>query len=300
MSKRESAIRQQQIIRKLQNIKRATFEEIHDFLLRQSEALDYNLDISIRTFQRDIRDIQEIHRVYIKYNRSGKYYFIEDDDDSEINNRALDAFDEYNALKLIEHSKQYIYFDGRQTTRGSEHLHGLLHAIKNRLQVSFTYQKFYEEQVSQRTVAPLALKEFKNRWYLIAHKVSNKEIRTYPLDRISDLEISKNKFQKDPNFDLKQMMKYSFGIITPSDKKPEKVILSFHPFQGKYIKSLPLHETQKILIDNEKELRISLDIHPEHDFKMEILSLGDTVKVLEPKKFAKELKDTYRAALEQY
>jgi predicted DNA-binding transcriptional regulator YafY len=300
MSKRESTIRQQQIIRKLQNIKRATFDEIHDFLMRQSEALGYNLDISKRTFQRDIQDIYEIHRVNIEYNRSGKYYFIENDGDSDINNRALDAFDDFNALRLIEYSKQYIYFNNRHTTRGSEHLHGLLHAIKNRLQISFTYQKFYEDEPSQRTVAPLALKEFNNRWNLIARKISDGKIRTYPLDRISDLEISKKKFQNDPIFNLKQMMKYSFGIITPIDKNPEKVVLSFQPFQGKYIKSLPLHETQEILIDNDEELRISLFIFPEHDFKMEILSYGDTVKVLEPKKFAKEVQETYKKALEQY
>jgi predicted DNA-binding transcriptional regulator YafY len=66
------------------------------------------------------------------------------------------------------------------------------------------------------------------------------------------------------------------------------------------VKSLPFHETQKILVDNENELRISLNIFPAHDFKMEILSLGDRVKVLEPKWFAKEIKDTYTKALEQY
>jgi predicted DNA-binding transcriptional regulator YafY len=76
--------------------------------------------------------------------------------------------------------------------------------------------------------------------------------------------------------------------------------LSFTPFQGKYIKSLPLHETQQILIDNEKELRISLHIYLMPDFKMEILSMGENVKVLEPKWFAEEIKGHYKAALERY
>jgi len=70
--------------------------------------------------------------------------------------------------------------------------------------------------------------------------------------------------------------------------------------QGKYIKSLPLHETQKILIDNDKELRISLEIYLTYDFKQEILSYGENVKVIEPKHFAEELKETYLAALEKY
>jgi predicted DNA-binding transcriptional regulator YafY len=96
------------------------------------------------------------------------------------------------------------------------------------------------------------------------------------------------------------MLKHCFGIIIPSNEKPQEIVLSFDSFQGKYIKSLPLHETQKILVDNADELRISLNIYPTHDFKMEILSLGENVKVLEQKRFAKEIKDSYRSALEQY
>ena len=49
--------------------------------------------------------------------------------------------------------------------------------------------------------------------------------------------------------------KYCFGIISPNDYKLENVILSFNVFQGKYIKSLPLHDSQQILIDNDVELR---------------------------------------------
>ena len=85
-----------------------------------------------------------------------------------------------------------------------------------------------------------------------------------------------------------------------ADEKPQNVVLSFLPLQGNYIKSLPLHETQKILIDNEKELRISLNIHITNDFKMEILSYGENVKVLEPQSFTDELRKTYSMALKQY
>jgi len=47
-------------------------------------------------------------------------------------------------------------------------------------------------------------------------------------------------------------------------------------------------------------LRISLHIYLTHDFKMELLSYGETVKIIEPKRFVKEMKETYRAAIEQY
>jgi hypothetical protein len=58
------------------------------------------------------------------------------------------------------------------------------------------------------------------------------------------------------------------------------VILSFGPFQGKYIKSLPLHNTQEIIEDTDDELRIRLTLYLTHDFLMELLAYGDTVKVI--------------------
>jgi predicted DNA-binding transcriptional regulator YafY len=204
----------------------------------------------------------------------------------------------YNALRIGEQNLQHVFLEKRQA-QGTQHLFGLLHAIKNRVRISFEYQKYYRDHVSKRTVAPLALKEFKNRWYLFARDYHDGRVKTYALDRMANLEFLKTKFPKI-DFDLSQMLKHCFGIIVPSDEKPQKIILSFNQFQGKYIKSLPLHETQEILIDNDNELRISLNIYPTHDFKMEILSLGENVKVLEPKNFVKEVKDSYSKALKQY
>jgi predicted DNA-binding transcriptional regulator YafY len=94
--------------------------------------------------------------------------------------------------------------------------------------------------------------------------------------------------------------KYCFGIIAPNADKPSEVILSFDPFQGKYIKSLPLHATQEIILDTDDELRIRLTVYLTHDFLMELLSYGDTVKVLQPTQLIDELKEIYKRVLEKY
>jgi predicted DNA-binding transcriptional regulator YafY len=88
--------------------------------------------------------------------------------------------------------------------------------------------------------------------------------------------------------------------MAPNAEKPSEVILSFDPFQGKYIKSLPLHETQDIIKDTDDELRLRLTLYLTHDFLMELLSYGDTVKVIKPKRLAMELKHIYTSALKQY
>lgn len=181
---------------------------------------------------------------------------------------------------------------------------GLIHAIKNKLEIHFSYHKFWEDQPTDRTVAPLALKEFKNRWYLIARDLkpgtSSHSVKTFGLDRIKALDITGNKFKDIGYFNLDEAYKYCFGIISPNDEEPQEVILSFDPIQGKYIKSMPLHESQQILVDNNNELQIKLLLYVTYDFEMELLSYGKYVKVLKPDSLVEEMKSRYANALANY
>jgi predicted DNA-binding transcriptional regulator YafY len=298
MSKKESFSRYFLIIKKLQK-KPASLAEIFDYLEKESAFKDYDFTISKRTFQRDLDDIKTIFDIFIQYDFSKKVYFIEDRGRQEITDRILEAFDTFNALNLSDRLSNHIHFEKRKP-QGTEHLYGLLHAIKNKVQVSFTYQKFWEEELSSRTVEPYALKESKNRWYILANDLKDKQVKTFALDRITDLEISNKRFQIPANFNVNEYFKYSFGIISPNEMKPEEVILSFDPIQGKYIKSLPLHESQLILTDNEEELIIKLNIFLTHDFLMELLSFGDSVKVIKPESLISELKTTVKNVLRLY
>jgi predicted DNA-binding transcriptional regulator YafY len=114
------------------------------------------------------------------------------------------------------------------------------------------------------------------------------------------LEISHRKFLVPDDFNANKFYENYFGIISPKDEKPDEIILSFDSFQGKYIKSLPLHTLQEILIDNEAELRVKLRICITHDFVMELLSHGDSVRVISPEKLIKELKEIYNNVLNFY
>ncbi|MDR1592352.1 MAG: WYL domain-containing protein [Prevotellaceae bacterium] len=172
--------------------------------------------------------------------------------------------------------------------------------MNNHLQSSFDYQKFYADNAETKTVNPMSIKEFKYRWYLWAETIMHKNIVCYGLDRMSNLQISAETFLPPANFNLAERLRYCFGIISPNAAESSEVILSFEPFQGQYIKSLPLHHTQQILIDNEKELRISLKIFITFDFVQELLSYGKAVEVIQPQSLIDELKGIYEKALGKY
>lgn len=298
MAKQESIMRYNLIIKKLRN-NYSTFKEIANYLSLESEIQGFDFNISKRTFHRDLADIRTIYNIDIQFDYSRMLYYIDTDLYSTVSERILEAFDTFNALNISDRLSDYIHFDNR-ATQGTENLYGLLHAIKNKVQIIFSYQKFRGDEISQRTAEPYAVKESKNRWYVLARDLKDQEVKSFALDRLSKLEITKRNFQFPQDFDVKEHYKHSFGIIGPDDGKPEEVILSFQPFQGKYIKTLPLHPSQEIIIDNEDELRVKVKVYLTHDFLMEILSLGENVKVLKPKRLIKQLSLSLKNTLQQY
>ncbi len=298
MSKREYFLRYSLILKKLQR-GTASFQDICNYLLRESELLDVDLTISKRTFQRDIAEIRDIFRVDIQYDASRKVYFIVEDQKPDITSRMLEAFDMFNALNLTNDLENFVHFEKRKP-QGADHFYGLLHGIKNHFVIRFNYLKYYEGEISKREVEPYALKEFKSRWYLLAKDLKDEKTKTFGLDRIAELEIGKKRFEWPLDFNVNKLFENSFGIINPTDGKCEEVTLSFEAFQGKYIKSFPLHHSQQVLEDNEDETIIKLSVNITYDFVMELLSYGDRVKIISPASLKKSICENYANALNQY
>lgn len=193
-------------------------------------------------------------------------------------------------------------FEPRKS-RGLENLHGLIHAIKNHKILSFTYLNFWTGEKSDRTAEPYALKDFEHRWYLLAKdslpKNGEKIMKTFALDRISDLDIKPKSFHRE-EYSVTEAFENSFGIIAPNGEKPQQIVLWFDAHQGNYIKSLPLHHSQEILKDDENGLEIKLFLVPTFDFKQAVLSYGERVKVLKPESFRKELRSEIENMMKFY
>lgn len=298
MKKQEGILRYSLIINKLRK-QAADYEEIADYLELESNIQACDLHISKRTFQRDLNEIRNIYNIDIQFNRSIKKYTIVTDGNDENSTRVLEAFDVFNALNIADRLSSHIHFEKRRP-QGTEYLQALLSARSNTKKISFVYQSYWDSGFTSRTVEPYALKEFKNRWYLLANDKKDNKIKSFALDRLTGLTVLDENFIMPDNFTVNDHYKYCFGIISPNADEPEDVLLSFDPLDGKYIKSLPLHESQKIEVDSPKELIVSLKLYLTYDFIMEILSHGDKVKVLQPESLRMKIKQILSNALKLY
>jgi hypothetical protein len=55
-----------------------------------------------------------------------------------------------------------------------------------------------------------------------------------------------------------------------TEQKPEKIILKCSRHQGEYIKSFPLHQSQKETKETPEEIYFEFFLHPTYDFMQEI------------------------------
>lgn len=294
MAKQDVIKRQFLIVEFLRN-KPASFKQISNFLLNKQYELDYDLAISQRTFQRDCNEIESLWGVEIAFNKRENHYEIVNNENDLHFDRIMEAFDTVAVLQKSKAVRNYLYLEKRKS-KGTEYFNGILHAIQNQLVVTFQLNSYWQAASFRRCV-PKAIKESQNRYYLIAYDLDKNDFRNYGLDRISNFVITSEK-QKTPEINVEAFYQHAFGIQCYND--PVEIILEFANDQKQYIKSLPLHASQKIIKENNETFTVALFMHPTNDFVMEILRYGAICEVIEPPFLRDRIKDEVKHLQEKY
>jgi proteasome accessory factor B len=279
----------------------ATYEQIARYLEDESAIQDKDFSISRRTLQRDIRDIYSQLNIEIVNEKKGdKRYFIKNPAETvEYGQRLLESYQIVHAINAAQEFSNIVFLESRKP-KGLDHFYGLLHAIRNKRVLSFQHFKFPDGNHSKRTVHPLGLKESQGRWYLVAVDTKDKVLKTFGLDRIEDLDISKTRFRETQVFNLPHFFAHSFGITRSNDTKPELIRLCFSYDQAEYIKAFPLHVSQKTIEENEKHLIIEIHVYITYDLIKELISYGADLEVLSPVTLRNEIKKSLTKTLSLY
>lgn len=201
---------------------------------------------------------------------------------------AIDKIVDRIAISKEENAEQFIQFEPTASDGGNEHLTPLLGAIKEKIWITFDYASFVSGELKPRKVIPLLLKQYRNRWYLISFDESKKDYITYALDRIEDLNVSTERANQPIDFNPDNYFKYAMGI-TSGNKSPEIVHLEVSIVAAKYLDSLPIHSSQKVIEMNDDNFIFSLEVNISEELIREILSYGGEIKVLQPESLKTEI-----------
>jgi predicted DNA-binding transcriptional regulator YafY len=200
-------------------------------------------------------------------------------------------------LKEKNNALSFVEFENKAAIETIPNFKIVLNAIQQQVPITFKHNSFYHLKESIYTLKPYFLKQYQNRWYVIGE--TEKGYRTFGIDRIENIKVGTKKF-KAKTEEAKEKFSNVIGL-NYVDHKIETIKLSFHVSQKPYLVSLPLHRSQKeINPDNGKTFDIELRIHPNFEFRQQVLKYGSLVKVVEPKWLLEEIKEELRKGFENY
>ncbi len=176
----------------------------------------------------------------------------------------------------------------------------IMEAMKKSQLLEITYKGFWSEHEHTFPVAPYCVKLFRQRWYLVGNSVNEDIIRIYALDRVLEANLSDETFKYPKQFDPEKYFKHCFGIIHDEDCPLETVKLKVSHDQANYLRSLPLHPSQKELVHTGEYSIFSVEVRPTFDFQQELLWNGDALEVLEPQWLREEMADMVKRMWNNY
>ena len=159
----------------------------------KAALLDQEIDVSKRTIDRYLQELAQ--KFLVQRNEDSTYSMNElvDEDEyalflnfldvSEISTLAMDTISSRVALK------EHIIPEYHQNFKGVEWLPSIFKGITHNKQLIFEYATAFGSS-KKRKVAPCLVKQYQNRWYLVAVDLEDENtLKTFGLDRMSYLSL---------------------------------------------------------------------------------------------------------------
>lgn len=241
--------------------------------------------------QADVNKMKEVVGILKQFN--GFAYFDEMSD--------MIARLENNLYRSTHQSRNFLQLENNQLVKGIEHITPLYQAILNRRPLLVEYKSFKATESKQHICYPYVLKEYRNRWFLVAGVKKKKLLHTMALDRIVEFqELTKEKFVEYDGIDFDTYFNDLLGVTKTPQDKPQKVVLHVNKHHAPYVLTKPLHHSQKLLKEDETGILIRIEVVLNFELEREILGFGECMSVLAPRFLASRIGKRLQLAAAAY
>lgn len=280
--------------------KQLSYEEIN--ALWRECYLGDGASLPLRTFHQHKSAVEELFGIEIKCNPSNGYrYYISSPDtlkNDSIRKWLLNSFTLSNMITAGHNMKGRILFE--EIPCGTEYLQTVIEAMQKSKELIVDYQRFYGRRETFN-IQPYAMKVYHQRWYVVGYIKELGGIRNIALDRTLEMNLSDISFTLPQNFNAEKYYANSIGIYVNEELKPTKVKIRAYGRQIEYLRSLPIHRSQKEGASKYGEFcefEYKLCLTPE--LSTHILAMGENVEVLEPVELREEIKRRLEECLTKY
>ena len=250
---------------------------------------DLHQPLKLRTFHNHREAILEQFGVVIECLRGSSLYYIDNPDALEkdsINQWLMDSFTVSNLLRDNRSISDRIMLEN--VPSGRFYLESIIKAMRENFQLTIDYEDFFGNRILGLTIYPYFIRLFKRRWYVLAFVPREKEIHRFGLDRIKCIEMQESKFKYPKDFSPQEFFTDFYGVF--HDRKPMTIRLKAYREKPHYLRSLPLHHSQREIGSNNVYTIFEYKIAPTYDFIQEILYHANQLEVLSPESFRQQIK----------
>lgn len=195
-----------------------------------------------------------------------------------------------DTFKLSNHSDNIISFDRNEFLKGTEHLSPLFNAILYKQTLLITYQSFKSNTEQEIVFHPYHLKSYNNRWFLFGKSGNYENLTNLALDRIKEIKNSDTQYIEDYSLDFEEYFEDIIGVSKLIEEKPIKIELQATKQLAPYIKTKPLHGSQKSIGNSENGFTFSIEVVPNYELEQLLLSYGEAITIMAPSDFRLKMK----------
>ena len=284
-------------------------------------------DVSKRTIQNDINILEADYGIvlddklkqgkkrlyrYVDTNYSIPLFRINDEERHKLHDaiRVLENFEGepmYDWARTLlmqiegglfsEESTPVVSFQSNPDLKGIHHFTGLLKAITTKRVLRLRYTPFGKDTMTAR-IYPYHLKQYNDRWYLIAQAIGFDGYSNYALDRIEEFEEIAIPY-KEPEIDFSDYFDDVVGVTIP-ECDAEDIIIKVYKASMSFVLTKPIHLSQRIIKKSDEYTVISINVKPNYELDSKILSFGSNIEVLSPVAYRSHLSEKIHAMNQIY
>lgn len=248
-------------------VTRRTIEKDLDFLKNNCDFY-----VEIDKYDEEVLDVETIKNKVkhcIRYKEEGFSIFKKPLSDNEryLLEQALNLIGQFDGLPEFENLNQLkkslnvqnhsqIVMIQKNPLENSNLFGSLFDAVSQNQVIKVYYDSFRDNEGLRNIILhPYILKEYNRRWYVVGWDDDKKWITNLALDRIMDFEICEDIKYIESNIDFKEYYEDIIGVTVFEEKELEKIEFWVSDTSKGFVKTKPLHESQRHL-SGKKELEL--------------------------------------------
>ncbi|MEE9294064.1 MAG: WYL domain-containing protein [Phycisphaerae bacterium] len=177
----------------------------------------------------------------------------------------------------------------------------LLHieeAIGARRKIRIMYDSYYEKAEIATVLRPYCVTFRSRGWYVIGHSEKHRQVRTFKLERVTDLEVLEARFKPARDFSLEEYYGNAWHMIRGD--QAHHVEIQFSSKVAGNVEEVAWHRTQRTRRRSNGTLIFEVDVDGLEEISWWVLGYGDQAVVNEPEALRQLLASHARNLVQYY